>query len=38
MAKMIGAELRFETVARLAFGRGHHARIGDDQVERLSLD
>src|SRR5215467_11952805 len=36
MAQMIGAELRFKTVQGLAKRRGHHAGVGDDDIERLA--
>ena len=37
MAKVVGTELRLEAVGCSAEGRSHHARIGDDEVERLGL-
>ncbi len=36
MAEMVGAELRLEAVNGLAIRAGHHAGIGDDEVERLA--
>lgn len=35
MAKVIGAELRLETVSGVAKGAGHDASIGDDKIEGL---
>jgi hypothetical protein len=32
MSKVIGAELRFKAVRRLAQRRGHYAGVGDDDV------
>src|SRR5260370_13891886 len=37
VTEMIGAELHFEMVGRTAKRRGHHARVGDDHIERLAL-
>jgi hypothetical protein len=37
MAKVIGSELRLETVGSLALRTRHHARIGDDHIEGFAL-
>ena len=37
VAEMIGAELRFESVGGFAEGSGHHAGVGDDDVDRLAF-
>ncbi len=37
VAEMIGAELRFKTVHRVAKGSGHHACVRDNCVKELPL-
>jgi len=37
VAEVIRAELRLEAVGSLALRTGHHARVGDDRIELLSL-
>ena len=37
MAKVIGSELRLETVGSLALRTCHHARIGNDHIEGFAL-
>ena len=37
VTEMVGAELRFKSVGGFAEGRRHHARVGDDDVERLAF-
>jgi hypothetical protein len=37
VAEVIGAELRFEAVGGVTERRGHHAGVGDDDVERFAF-
>ena len=37
VAQVIGAELRLEAVGRMPKRRGHHARVGDDDIEGFAL-